>query len=235
MITDAPSTEFEARRLADRIRFIRRTHYGEEFIVRAKDQTSNVAYLSTPLQMHTDLPYYEYKPGVNLLHCLVQTTSPGAFNLLADGFSVATQLQQSHPDFYAVLTSTLVDWWDLGDENGNHFYSKYRAPVISLDYEGQLKRINHSVPQRDSHFSICPEHVDRWYQAMAKYVEMLHDNAVSFKTRPGDILTFDNTRLVHGRTGYTDVQGNTRHLVGAYVDWDEIYSRFRVLADKLNK
>lgn len=235
MITDTPSTEWEARRLADRIRFIRRTHYGEEFIVRAKEQTSNVAYLSTPLQMHTDLPYYEYKPGVNLLHCLVQTSSSGAYNLLADGFAVAARLQQSHPEFFQILSTTIVDWWDVGEENGNPFHSKYRAPVLSLDYDGQLKRINHSVPQRDSHFSIPVDRVDRWYRAMAEFVRMLHADAVSFKTRPGDILTFDNTRLVHGRTGYTDVTGNTRHLVGAYVDWDEIYSRFRVLSVKLNK
>lgn len=45
----------------------------------------------------------------------------------------------------------------------------------------------------------------------------------------GDILTFDNTRCLHGRTGYTDQENNTRHLIGAYVDWDEIYSRLRVL------
>lgn len=45
----------------------------------------------------------------------------------------------------------------------------------------------------------------------------------------GDILTFDNTRCLHGRTGYTDEDNNTRHLIGAYLDWDEIYSRLRVL------
>lgn len=40
--------------------------YRELFSVKAKPGTSNVAYLSGPLQLHTDLPYYEYKPGVGL-------------------------------------------------------------------------------------------------------------------------------------------------------------------------
>lgn len=53
------------RRLAERVAFIRRTHYGEEFSVRAKTEPSNVAYTGQPLQLHTDLPYYEYKPGVS--------------------------------------------------------------------------------------------------------------------------------------------------------------------------
>ena len=49
----------------------------EEFTVRNTEGTTNVAYRSAKLQMHTDLPYYEYKPGANLLHCLVQSESNG--------------------------------------------------------------------------------------------------------------------------------------------------------------
>lgn len=59
------------RQLADRVAFIRRTHYGEEFSVKSKMEPSNVAYTGQALQLHTDLPYYEYKPGVS--HFLSQT------------------------------------------------------------------------------------------------------------------------------------------------------------------
>lgn len=48
----------------------------------------------------------------------------------------------------------------------------------------------------------------------------------------GDILAFSNIRLLHGHTGYVDKEGNVRHLVGAFVDWNEIYSRLRVLANE---
>lgn len=130
MINEAPLSGNECRQIADLVGFIKKTHYGEEFIVRAKEGTSNVAYLSTPLQIHTDLPYYEYKPGVNLLHCLVQTNSPGAFNLLVDGFFVAERIRKEHPDFYRTLTTTLVNWSDYGSEDGNQFQKVYRAPVI---------------------------------------------------------------------------------------------------------
>jgi gamma-butyrobetaine dioxygenase len=58
IIKNTPQTEKEARKIADRVGFIRRTHYGEEFMVKAKEDTSNVAYLSAPLQVHSDLPYY---------------------------------------------------------------------------------------------------------------------------------------------------------------------------------
>lgn len=48
---------------------------------------------------------------------------------------------------------------------------------------------------------------------------------------PGDILAFSNIRLLHGRTGYEDKNGNIRHIVGCYIDWDELYSRQRILAN----
>ncbi len=109
-----------------------------------------------------------------------------------------------------------------------------------------MDRINHSVPQRDSFFTVPIEELKLWYPAMAKFVELIHRERVEFKTEPGDILTFNNIRLIHGRTGeffwlidpyligplipeYQDTSDNSRHLIGAYLDWDEIYSRLRVL------
>lgn len=102
----------------------------------------------------------------------------------------------------------------------------------SLDYEGNVERINHSIPQRDTFFSIDAEKVDDWYRSLRIFIDMLYEEAIYFKTEPGDILAFSNTRLVHGRTGYVDIEGNVRHIVGAYVDWDEIYSRLRVLTNE---
>lgn len=60
IISDVPHSEKEARVIAERVAFIRQTHYGKEFVVKAKSGTSNVAYLPANLQMHTDLPYCKY-------------------------------------------------------------------------------------------------------------------------------------------------------------------------------
>ena len=98
-----------------------------------------------------------------------------------------------------------------------------------------MERINYSVPQRDSFFNVPLDQVEPWYRALAHFVRLGHQEAVEFKTVPGDILTFSNVRMVHGRTGYTDTESNTRHIVGAYLDWDEIYSRLRVLKGKKMK
>ncbi len=130
IIENTPHSEQECRKLSSRVAFIRKTHYGEEFTVQAKPNTSNVAYLSTPLQLHTDLPYYGYKPGVILLHCLTQSQSSGGANLLSDGFLAAERMKLDWEKYYEILTSTLVDWCDVGEEDGQKFYSLHRAPVI---------------------------------------------------------------------------------------------------------
>lgn len=62
---------------------------------------------------------------------------------------------------------------------------------LSLDFESKLERINHSVPQRDSFFTVDIDQVGKWYEAMKKFVELLHDEAVSFKTKPGNSCSVD--------------------------------------------
>ena len=40
------------------------THYGQDFEVYSKDDPNNVAYTTSTLGLHLDLPFYEYNPGV---------------------------------------------------------------------------------------------------------------------------------------------------------------------------
>lgn len=104
---------------------------GKEFAVRADPNATNIAYTSNPLQLHTDLPYYDYVPGCTLLHTIQQTKSPGAFSLLVDGFYVANRLKQEHPNAFECLTKTLVNWCDYGEDGGTRFETIQRTPIIS--------------------------------------------------------------------------------------------------------
>lgn len=234
LIQNTPNTDTALERIVERVGFIKRTHYGVKFIVENVANTSNVAYLSSNLQMHVDLPYYEYCPGVNLLHCLVQTKSAGGENLLSDCLYTAKYMKEHNPDEYKLLTDTEVEWSDVGIEHGNEFFKLYRSPVICLDSRGEVKRINFSVPQRGSHFPGPIETVKPWYKAHSLVYELSQNFAGKFKTKAGDILVFDNIRLLHGRNAYEDKSDNVRKLIGAYVDWDEIYSRLRCLKTKLH-
>ncbi|XP_017104160.2 gamma-butyrobetaine dioxygenase [Drosophila bipectinata] len=231
ILKEAPDDINVARKLAERIGYIKRTTYGDVFEVKSKPNAGNYAYLMTPLPLHTDMPYYEYKAGINILHTLVQSESSGGANTLTDGFNVAAALKQHHPQDFEVLRTVPVNWFDIGHDGdaGKPFHSLWRAPVICLDVDGQYARINQNTTKRDSRFTVPLDRAMAWYEAYNKFLSLAQSEAVEFKTQAGDVFVFNNLRMLHGRTAYEDAPGNKRHLVGAYVDWDIIYSRLRTL------
>lgn len=56
---------------------------------------------------------------------------------------------------------------------------------FSLDDNGNVSRITHSVTKRDSFFSIEVEQVDEWYNSWKIFIDLLYEEAVYFKTEPG--------------------------------------------------
>ncbi|CAK1602581.1 unnamed protein product [Parnassius mnemosyne] len=233
LIQNTPDKETAIDAVVKRVGFPKQTHYGLRFVVEHVTNTNNVAFLSSNLQMHTDLPYYEYCPGINLLHCLVQTTSDGGENILSDCHYVANYMKVHHPKQYEILTDTEVEWSDIGVEHGNEFHKLYRSPVICLDRHGDISRINFSIPQRGNYFPVPIEKVKPWYEAHSLFFELNRKFSAKFKAESGNILVFDNIRLLHGRNQYEDGRDNVRKLIGVYIDWDEVYSRMRCLKVKL--
>lgn len=233
IIKNTPNSETAIDAIIDRIAFTKRTHYGVKFVVQHVANTTNLAYLSHSLPMHTDLPYYEHGPGTNILHCFVQTASEGGENLLVDGHYIAKYIKKNHPEEYRLLTEVDVEWSDIATEDGREFFKLTKAPIITLDKHGEVTRLNLSVSQRSSHFPTCIENVEPWYKAYKLMYELSRKFAGKFKSEQGDILVFDNIRLIHSRNGYVDNKNNVRKLFGAYVDWDEIYCRLRCLTVKL--
>ncbi|RZF40321.1 hypothetical protein LSTR_LSTR006930 [Laodelphax striatellus] len=229
IVEGAALKEGEVTKLADRVAFLKKTQYGEVFRVEAKPDTTNVAYLNGPLQLHTDLPYYEYKPGVNLLHCIIKAEEGGE-NQLSDCLAVAKAIKSTNPGTYSILKDTPVIWSDLCTEEGRSFHSVHISPIIKENEDGIIERINFSQPQRDSHLNIPLEKVQCWYNALRMFSQKLYspEYCVEYMLEPGQILTFDNLRLVHGRMHY---EGG-RLIEGAYLDWDHIYSRLRILQSK---
>lgn len=129
LIENTPSTRSEVRKIAERVGFIKATHYGEEFTVTSKERTTAFAYTPSKLQLHVDVPYYDQMPSVNMLHCVTQSSSGGA-NTLVDGFYVAELLRERNPNYFQVLSSVRVNWIDYGEESGIKHRMLLRAPVV---------------------------------------------------------------------------------------------------------
>lgn len=60
-----------AFKILNRISHHRETFFGTPFEVINVPKPNNTAYTADALRNHTDLPYFEYAPGYQFLHCLV--------------------------------------------------------------------------------------------------------------------------------------------------------------------
>jgi gamma-butyrobetaine dioxygenase len=204
--------------------FIRETNFGALFDVRSTPEATDLAYTSVSLDPHTDNPYRTPVPGIQLLHCLVNETS-GGLSTLVDGFAVAQALRAQDRAAFTVLSSTPVRFKYL-DASTELTAS---APPIELDVTGALKAI-HFSPRLDFVPLFAPDKLDVYFRARRKFDHRLRapDFEIRFLLKSGDLVMFDNCRLLHGRTDFDPAQG-LRHLQGCYIDIDGPRSLYRVL------
>ncbi|OBS57039.1 hypothetical protein A6R68_11836, partial [Neotoma lepida] len=104
-----------------------------------------------------------------------------------------------------------------------------------LDDKGQVIRINFNNATRDTVFDVPVERVQPFYSALKEFVDLMSSKEYkyTFKMNPGDVIVFDNWRLLHGRRSYEAGTEISRHLEGAYADWDVVMSRLRILRQKV--
>jgi len=208
----------EVLRFAEKLGFVRQTNYGSLFDVIAEPDPINLAYTPVGLALHTDNPYREPCPGVQLLHC-IKNSSEGGQSLFTDGFRAAALLREQHPSFFITLSKTPV-LFRFSDDSVD---LKNIKPIIELDCNGEIHavRVNHRSMQTQS---IAQSTRNQFYPAYQKFVELLSskDAIINIKLNPGELVMFDNRRVLHGRNAYRINEG--RHLQGCYIDIDAIRS-----------
>ncbi|KAK9542303.1 hypothetical protein VZT92_000178 [Zoarces viviparus] len=230
----APAEQGVVARLAERIGYLRLTFYGHTWQVQDKRMANNVAYTSGKLSPHTDYPALHFAPGVQLLHC-ISDAEEGGESEMVDGFHMAELLQREDPEAFGTLTSAHVDFTDMGIDYCE-FMLQAKKCIIEVDADGRVVRINYNNATRDSVLDLPVHQVQPFYRALRAFVDIINrgENMVTYKMIPGDVLTFDNWRLLHGRRSYRSRPDGSRHLEGAYLDWDEVMSRLRILRSSVH-
>ncbi|HLY80832.1 MAG TPA: TauD/TfdA family dioxygenase [Caulobacteraceae bacterium] len=202
-------------RAVARFGFVRETNYGRLFDVRIEPQPGNLAYTDQALDLHADNPYRDPVPTLQLLHAIIADEAGGE-TLFVDGFAQAEALRRDAPDAFETLARTPVRFTFAADtgERWSHV-----APVLSLAADGGVEtvRLNHRS------LDLAPGEAgatDAWYDAYLAFYRRLHapEAAYGRKLAPGEVVIFDNRRLLHGRRALTS--GSARWLRGCYADVD---------------
>jgi len=224
LLRKVPLEKGQVTTVGDRLGHVRVTNYGRLFDVVSLPNPNNLAFTAAALGVHTDNPYRDPTPGLQLLHCL-EADAPGGETLLVDGFRGAEALRRRHPDDFDILARLPMSF-HFADAQAD---LRAASPMISIDFEGTVRAVhfnNRSMAPLD----LPDSQIAGWYAAYRRFAALLREPEGELRIRlsPGDLLIMENNRALHGRTAFDPNRGR-RHLQGCYVDKDGVESRRRVL------
>lgn len=224
IITDLAENELSGELFGDRIGFKRETNFGVMFEVVNKPDPNNLAYTSVALPLHTDLSNQELPPGYQFLHC-VANDAEGGESTLADGYAVSEDMRVEAPEHFELLTTVSMPFQFKDRE----YDIRRRQLIINLDEEGRLQEFVFNA-----HLAMTPdfplEQSIAFYTAYQDLMRRIRlpKYRIELKLQAGEMMIFDNRRVMHGRNEF-DPSSGYRHLRGYYIDRGEVDSRIRKL------
>jgi len=224
-LRSVPATEeaiLEAMKLVGQVA---ETNYGLVFDVRSVPQPENLAYSDLGLGLHTDNPYREPVPGFQALHALIASPD-GGDSLFADGFAFAEHIRSTDPEGFLLLTQTPVPF---------HYRSQSadlyaERPLIQLSCRGAVTAVHYNSRSIAPLLDPSARAATAFYAAYRRFAALLCDPRYQLKFRlaDGEIVVFDNQRILHGRTAFSSAR-HARHLRGCYLTRDSVYSTAALL------
>jgi alpha-ketoglutarate-dependent taurine dioxygenase len=206
--TEALIDELTARGLA-----VIGTHFGRIEDLRTDNRTNanndQLGYTDAAIDLHTDQPFLEEPPHFQALHCL-QPAPVGGDTALVDARALSELLRAEDADAWEMLRTVPV----VFHRKQRSFEKVLSAPVLGEDGPSGFRA-------RYSYFTLAPFRVpfaqmERWYRAHRRFARMVRDprHQLRFRLEAGDVVLYDNHRMLHARTGFT----GPRWLRGVYFD-----------------
>ena len=226
VLKDVPTVEGEVLKVISKMGYTRETNYGALFEVRTEVNPNNLAYTNMGLGSHTDNPYRDPVPTVQLLHCLESSTE-GGDSILVDGFKAASILRDEDEENFLTLTSNWINY-RFSDSKTD---LRSRVPMIELNDNNEIIKVRYNNRSIDT-VNVPKDKMRSFYKAYRHWSEIIERDElkIQFKLSEGDLVLFDNTRVMHARTEFS--QTGKRHLQGAYTDLDGLYSLLNTLENK---
>ena len=218
-----PADRERTEEIADLVGKLRLTNYGI-FELKSKPNPEIVGDMAVALNLHTDEPYRRDPPAITLFHVLAQSDH-GGDSTITDGFHVAEALRRQDPKAFKILASKPARFHRTLKE-GRAF--EIEAPIISVDHTGAVTGIR-ILDRGMAPVDASVDDVVPFYGAVRKFLALVYagEGMITIKLQPGEMLVFNNQRLLHGRTAF-DPSCSARHVRSCHVDLDEFHSKLRV-------
>ncbi len=219
-LTGGPVESGALLKVAGLFGYVRETNYGKWFEVRTEVNPTNLAYTGLGLQAHTDNPYRDPVPTLQILYCL-ENSAKGGENMVVDGFRAAQRLRAENPQGFDLLAKYCARFEYAGSDG---VCLRARRPMLELAPDGELIGIRFNNRSAAAVTDVPYDDMEAYYAAYRRLAGIIEDPAmeVSFKLSPGESFIVDNTRVLHARKGYSGA--GSRWLQGCYADKDGLLS-----------
>ncbi len=220
MLTEVPRKSGSLCEVTDLFGYVRETNYGRWFEVRAEVNPTNLAYTNLGLQAHTDNPYRDPVPTLQLLSCL-ENTVEGGDSIVVDGFMAAMRLRQENAKGFDLLSRYPARFEYAGS---SQVRLRAKRPFIELGPDGEMIAIRFNNRSAAPFVDVPYEEMPDFYAAYRQFSEILEDPRmeVTFKLTSGSLFIVDNTRVMHARSQFSG--SGQRWLQGCYADKDGLLS-----------
>jgi alpha-ketoglutarate-dependent taurine dioxygenase len=238
VIDDAPKQTGVINAIGNLIGPLSHTIYGDTFQVKADPKPINVAYTDLALPPHMDLAYFESPPGLQMLHCIqFDEAIKGGESTFIDCHAVAEEFQLRNPESFQNLVRIPATFQKDHVDRANPVKMFYQRPHIQTNHYGQVVSV-YWAPPFEGPLRVSSKDVDAYYSAYAAFEDLLLSDEMwakygcNFRMNEGQVVVFNNRRLLHGRKAFTSQDG-VRHLEGCYLDVDMFLCKYRVLGEKV--
>ena len=227
VMTDTPTEPGTLCKVAELFGYVRETNYGRFFEVRAEVNPNNLAYTNLGLQAHTDNPYRDPVPTLQILACL-ENSVEGGDSIVVDGFKVVERLKAENPRGFELLSGHAARF---AYEGSAGVRLRAKRPMIELGPDGELLAIRFNNRSLAAATDVPYEDMADYYAAYRRFAELIEDPAmeVTFKLKPGELFIVDNTRVLHARKSFSGT--GKRWLQGCYADKDGLYSTLAAIEE----
>lgn len=205
--------------------------YTKIFDLTPKSKTRTIGNTTRSVPPHTDEAFRFTPPGINILGC-VHPADDGGDSVLVDGFNLAAILKKEDPQSFEMLTEYEQSYHrshDFGE--GREIDERTRQRMFVLDDRDEVVGVRIHT-RAAGPLVLPPEKVEPYYAAHHRLSNLMMSEKyqVRYRLKAGESVMFDNHRVLHARTDFTDSE---RFLQICNVPREPFHERLRNLARKL--
>ncbi len=188
------------------------THFGRIEDLRTDNTTNQntdqLGYTDSGIELHTDQPFLESPPRIQILQS-IRPADEGGENYLVDALAASRRLSWEDRGLEETLRRVPI----VFHRQQRSFESVVKSPILQGDGDDFLVRY--------SYFTLAPHalpfaEMENYYRAYDRFARLVRDpsNQLRFRLGPGDFLIYDNHRMLHARTAFR----GARWVRGIYLD-----------------